>query len=457
MLPFIYFLLDASSIVFSYYLILSFSSITISTESLIIPLGICIIIWTGVSGITKLYFFNLHNGVHSRILSYFKSYVYFSSILFFLRLFLSSTISLPFVSLLYIIVLFILLNCIMNYASIWLISKFRRRAANIKKTLIVGAGSIAIRISNYLLSNPDFGFRIIGYVSMKDEENQVEQKLILSELDNLENFLSNNTIDEIVIALPHKETKSKLIRRIIDAADHLGARVSFVPDYEGLFGKNYKTILDNHLVAVRVNQMPLDEAYPTLEKAVFDFIFSVVVLILLTPFFLFIAICIKIDSQGDVFYCPTRVGRGGRNFRLYKFRTMSDNDTENGGTKSTQKNDPRITPVGRILRKYNLDELPQFLNVLMGDMSVVGPRPHRNYLNEKMKEHVEKYMVRHYFRPGITGWAQVNGWRGPTETEEQITQRSAHDLWYIENWSFSLDLKIVWMTIFARKALENAY
>jgi putative colanic acid biosynthesis UDP-glucose lipid carrier transferase len=136
---------------------------------------------------------------------------------------------------------------------------------------------------------------------------------------------------------------------------------------------------------------------------------------------------------------------------------MSQNDAEVGGTLSTVKDDPRITRIGKILRKYNLDELPQFFNVFLGDMSIVGPRPHRHFLNQQMKEHIEKYMIRHYFRPGITGWAQVNGWRGPTETEEQISQRTAHDLWYIENWSFLLDLKIVWMTLFSRKSRLNAF
>lgn len=136
---------------------------------------------------------------------------------------------------------------------------------------------------------------------------------------------------------------------------------------------------------------------------------------------------------------------------------MYDNDPAIGGNRSTRLADPRITKIGKILRKYNLDELPQFWNVLLGEMSVVGPRPHRNFLDQQMKEHVDKYMLRHYFKPGITGWAQINGWRGPTETELQISQRTAHDLWYIENWSFTLDLKIVWKTLFSRKAYQNAF
>jgi putative colanic acid biosynthesis UDP-glucose lipid carrier transferase len=124
---------------------------------------------------------------------------------------------------------------------------------------------------------------------------------------------------------------------------------------------------------------------------------------------------------------------------------------------STQKDDPRITPLGKILRKYSLDELPQFINVLLGDMSVVGPRPHRSFLSQQFQDSVDKYMVRHYFKPGITGWAQVNGWRGPTDTEEQKAQRTHHDLWYVENWSLWLDIKIIYLTIFSRKAHTSAY
>lgn len=136
---------------------------------------------------------------------------------------------------------------------------------------------------------------------------------------------------------------------------------------------------------------------------------------------------------------------------------MRVNDAAAGGMLSTQQNDPRITRLGRILRKYSLDELPQFLNVLLGDMSVVGPRPHRSFLNQQFQESVDKYMVRHYFKPGITGWAQVNGWRGPTDTKEQKDQRTRHDLWYVENWSLWLDIRIIYLTIFSRKAHTSAF
>jgi len=322
--------------------------------------------------------------------------------------------------------------------------------------LVAGAGDLAQSLSDYFNSNPDYGYRIKGFVSLPGQENKVSSERVVGTVDQINKYLENTNVDEIVIALPYDSPKTT-IKSIIDQADFHGVRVSYVPDYQGLFGKNFKINKQDALNTINVRQLPLDEIYAAIEKGIFDFLFAAVVLVMLAPVFFVIAVLIKIDSRGPVFYCPTRVGRGGRNFKIYKFRTMSDCDSSTGGTLSTQRNDPRITKVGRILRKYSIDELPQFVNVFLGEMSVVGPRPHRNFLNQQMKEHVDKYMLRYYFKPGITGWAQVNGWRGPTETEEQISQRTAHDLWYIENWSFILDLKIIWLTIFGRKTHENAF
>lgn len=457
MLPLLYFIVDALSIVFAFLLVIHLNQLVPSLTQLVINITIYVAGWLMLAYISELYISNLHNGVKIRMRHYIKNHLYFGTHILLLNLIIPNLFILTLSQSASFIGTSIVINLLINFFLVSSISRFRRRKQNIKDTLIIGVSNTAVRITNYLNSNPDFGFKIRGYINSKDEESKVDPTMIFCSLDELESYLNHHTTNEIIIALPYKKAKSKKIKQIIDAADHQGARISFVPDYEGLFGKNYQMIQDNQLEAVKVHSMPLDGTYPTLEKGIFDFVFSLFTLILLAPVFLIIACWIKLDSKGPVFYCPVRVGRGGKNFKVFKFRTMSDNDSEVGGTKSTQKNDPRITKSGRILRKYNLDELPQFINVLLGNMSVVGPRPHRNYLNEKMKEHVDKYMIRHYFRPGITGWAQVNGWRGPTETEEQIAQRTAHDLWYIENWSFSLDLKIIWMTLFNQKARENAY
>lgn len=192
-------------------------------------------------------------------------------------------------------------------------------------------------------------------------------------------------------------------------------------------------------------------------KSIFDKLFAFVAVIMLLPVYVFIAILIKLDSKGPILFMPIRVGRNGEKFIMFKFRTMDCNDDATLGSKSTVENDPRITDVGKILRKYSLDELPQFFNVLVGNMSVVGPRPHRIVLDERIQSVVEGYDLRKLVKPGVTGWAQVNGWRGPTKTHEQIYQRTSFDLDYIRNWSLSLDIKIIYQTVFSEKVRNNAF
>lgn len=455
-LPILYFTVDVSILVFAFF----GATIPLNKNNYEpipwIGLGIAISLWLIIGYSIKLYQSNLNNGFMKRMISYSKSYVIFTIIIIFLA-YLNFKFPIEVGNVLFwFVVIFLALNLAANSILVNIISRYRRRQDNIKYTLVAGVGDLALKISTYFESNPDFGFKIKGYLKSNGEECKVSQEKVVGTLKDIKEYLNQNTIDEIIIALPYKSARKK-IKKIIHEADFNGTRVSYVPDYQGLLGKNFKIIHDGELDAVNVRQLPLDEIYGAVEKIVFDYIFSAIVILFLSPLLLIISALIKFDSPGPVFYCPTRIGRAGKSFKVIKFRTMYENDTLVGGTRSTQQDDPRITRVGKILRKYNLDELPQFLNVLLGEMSVVGPRPHRNFLNKQMKEHVDKYMLRHYFKPGITGWAQVNGWRGPTETETQISQRTAHDLWYIEYWSFMLDIKIIWMTVFSRKAYKNAF
>ncbi|MGD2084745.1 MAG: sugar transferase [Candidatus Aminicenantes bacterium] len=191
-------------------------------------------------------------------------------------------------------------------------------------------------------------------------------------------------------------------------------------------------------------------------KRLFDIFFSIFALVLVSPLLIVIGLLVKLTSKGSVLYVAERVGMGGHVFKMYKFRTMYYSE-ENRDTLSTQENDSRITRLGRFLRKTNLDELPQFFNVLTGDMSVVGPRPHRVYLDKKLQNEVQNYVNRHCIKPGITGWAQVNGWRGPIDSDKHKMQRTLHDIWYIKNWSFRLDLKIILLTLFGKKTRKNAF
>ncbi|WP_299701311.1 undecaprenyl-phosphate glucose phosphotransferase [uncultured Pontibacter sp.] len=324
-----------------------------------------------------------------------------------------------------------------------------------KYTLVAGIGNMAVNVEKSLHGKNSSSHQIKGFVKCKKEECIVEHEKVVGDISNIHDYLRDNLVDEIVIAIPIKP--SKKVKNILAAADYHGVRVKYIPDYQGLFGDKYKATRYGHLEAINVRQLPLDNAIASFVKNSFDKLFSFIALLMLLPLFLLIALLIKVDSPGPVFYCPMRIGKSGRPIRIFKFRSMRENDSQIGGTLSTAKNDQRITKLGRILRKYSLDELPQFVNVLLGDMSVVGPRPHRSVLNQQFQESEEKYMMRHYFKPGITGWAQVNGWRGPTETKEQKTMRTKYDLWYVENWSFGLDMKIIFLTIFSKKVHKAAF
>jgi Undecaprenyl-phosphate glucose phosphotransferase len=306
------------------------------------------------------------------------------------------------------------------------------------------------------LTSHNGGYHLKGFISCDHHETcRVESKKVLGDLDNINQYLQANAIDEIVIALPDNQVKN--IQRVLSVADYHGIRVKYVLDYHELFGNHYKITRFGQIDAVNIRQLPIDGKLAGFFKNCFDKIFAIAALVFLLPVFLVIGMLIKLETPGPVIYAAIRIGKGGKPFRLYKFRSMKENDRSADGICSTQLHDPRITRVGRFLRKWSIDELPQFINVLLGDMSVVGPRPHRRFLNRQLQENVYHYMLRQYVRPGLTGWAQVNGWRGPTDTEEQKRQRTLHDLWYIENWSFWLDIKIIFLTLFSPKVHKSAF
>ena len=411
--------------------------------------------WTLISYWIRLQESELYNKINIRVVNYIKIYVLliaFVVAIYNFSPFLEETKNIVAA----ILLGFPILGIPVNLLVINTIDHLRSSDGNTKYTLVAGIGDVAGHVEKHLhRHNGSSQVKLKGFIKCKEEECMVPQDRVVGDLEHINEYLNNNAVDEIVIAIPVKV--SKKVKRIIAAADYHGVRVKYIPDYRGLFGDSYKMTRYGELDAINVRQLPLDETYAFFLKNSFDKIFSLFALLVLSPLFVAIAILIKLDSPGPVFYCPIRIGKGGRPFKVFKFRSMRENDAATGGTMSTQKDDPRITKLGSILRKYSIDELPQFMNVLLGDMSVVGPRPHRSFLNQKLQESVDKYMIRHYFRPGITGWAQVNGWRGPTETDEQRRQRTMHDLWYMEKWSLWLDIKIIYKTIFSRKTHNSAY
>ncbi|WP_299761778.1 undecaprenyl-phosphate glucose phosphotransferase [uncultured Pontibacter sp.] len=415
-----------------------------------------IVLWFVIGYWRRLYYLNFHNRLSLRVFNYVKAYVILitiSSIIYYF-----SPISIKSLNAITaFVVAFPILGISVNMLVVNYLTYVRsQKSTNERYTLVAGIGNVAENVEKHLHTSKNRGYKIKGFIDCnKKEKCLVPQDKVVGDIDHIHEYLRDNPVDEIVIALPVKT--SKKIKNIITAADYHGVRVKYIPDYQGLFGNQYKITRFGQLDAINVRQLPLDETFSFFIKNTFDKVFSFVILVFLLPVFALIAVLIKADSPGPVFYYPTRIGKGGRPFKVIKFRSMIKNDNPNLDMLSTQKDDARITKVGRILRKYSLDELPQFVNVLLGDMSVVGPRPHRSFLNQQFQESEEKYMIRHYFKPGITGWAQVNGWRGPTETKEQKTQRTRHDLWYMENWSLWLDLKIIYMTIFGKKTHNSAF
>ncbi len=227
----------------------------------------------------------------------------------------------------------------------------------------------------------------------------------------------------------------------------------FVPDYYNFISTNpYTEDLDG-LPVINIRNVPLTNTMNKLIKRLIDIIGSIIALILFSPIMLIVAILVKKSSPGPIFFAQERIGLGNKPFKMYKFRSMGVQDPKKEAKEWTTKNDVRVTPVGRVIRKTSLDELPQFWNVLKGDMSLIGPRPERPLFVEKFKEEIPRYMIKHQVRPGITGWAQVNGFRGDTS----IRSRIEHDLYYIENWSLGLDIKILFLTFFKGFVNKNAY
>jgi putative colanic acid biosysnthesis UDP-glucose lipid carrier transferase len=318
------------------------------------------------------------------------------------------------------------------------------------KILVVGTGKVATAIQTFYSLSPDLG-TIIGFLD--DQKTKTKNLNILGGLQDFQTLFDKYRFNEIIITLPLSMESE--IKYLVNIAEYNGVRPGVVANYYTLFGRNFEITDRGGIPIVNVREVPLDSYMARLRKRAFDFCFSLFAIIMLFPLFIVLVIAIKVDSKGPIFYRPTRIGKRGMPIRVYKFRSMRHSNEVQ--TKSTAKNDDRITKVGKFIRKYSIDELPQLINVLKNEMSVVGPRPHRTDLNKRFQETAQNYMVRQYIKPGITGWAQVNGWRGPTETKFQYVARTLHDLWYIEHWSFALDLYIIYLTVFGKKTRTNAF
>ncbi|ADQ05800.1 Undecaprenyl-phosphate glucose phosphotransferase [Caldicellulosiruptor hydrothermalis 108] len=314
-----------------------------------------------------------------------------------------------------------------------------------ERVLFVGQNEISERLSNIFERN---NYQIIGFVV---NESDPMNERVVGKIKDIESIVSNNHVDEIIIVLPLNQEKE--INYIVDICEKYGIRTYLVPDYFKFIPSKAEIEKIEEIPLINIRYSPLDEWPNRFLKRTFDIVVSLLGLILCLPLFIIIAILIKLTSEGPIFFTQERVGYNRRIFKMHKFRTMFVQDPDEEKIRWTTKDDPRRTPIGKILRRLSLDELPQLWDVLVGNMSLVGPRPERPYFVEKFKEEIPKYMIKHRVRPGITGWAQIHGLRGDTSIEERIK----YDIWYIENWSFWLDIKIILATIFGGKFMENAY
>jgi len=311
----------------------------------------------------------------------------------------------------------------------------------------VGPAEQLLQVGRGMRNAPAEGYSIAGVCRMMEDPDPAE-------LDQLARRVVESGAREVWICVPLE--MGGLVRSIFYVLRHHTVEVRFIPDFRGMQLLNHRmSEVAGHL-AVDLSVTPLD-GLARIIKRLEDLILGALITLLIIPVCLVIAIAIKVTSPGPVLFKQYRTGANGRRFKVYKFRSMVVHDEKGGRVTQARKGDPRITRVGAFLRRTSLDELPQFYNVLQGRMSIVGPRPHALSHNEYYKDIVESYMKRHKVKPGITGWAQVNGYRGETDTVEKMEKRVACDLWYIDNWSLWLDLRIIGLTVIKGLVNPNAY
>ncbi len=330
----------------------------------------------------------------------------------------------------------------------------RKRGYNLRRVLIVGAGPLGRRVAQRVLTHPEMGYHIVGLLDDHHAPGIFKNKLdlkVLGKTKDVAQAIERHNVDKVIIALPMQAIRK--ISKIVKVCEQEGVAADIVPDFFKFIQPRTKVQNFAGLPLVSVRATPVDSLNYRIGKRIFDVVFSAVILTATSPLLLLITVLVKLTSPGPVFFSQERYGANRRPFRMMKFRTMRQQTEDSSDTTWTRPNDLRVTLLGAFLRRTSLDELPQFINVLKGDMSVVGPRPERPFFAQQFKSEVPSYMVRHQVKTGITGWAQVNGWRGDTS----IKKRVEHDLYYIENWSFALDLKIIFMTVAHGLIDKNAY
>lgn len=327
--------------------------------------------------------------------------------------------------------IFFFINISLEFASRYLIRtilwKMRKQGLNQKHILMIGESQMAEQYMDRLRENPKWGYQVFAH--LKDEEK-------------LERILEGNELDEVVIAL-RAEDYGKL-ERIVDVCEKAGVHTKMIPDFGNVISTRPYIEDVQGIPVIHVRRVPLNIMRNRVAKRVVDLIGATVAIILFSPVMLLTVLVLALTEEGSVIYRQERVGLHNQVFYMYKFRSMIMQDEEKEKAEWSTRNDPRITPVGKLIRRTSIDELPQLFNVLKGEMSLVGPRPERPQFVQKFRDEIPRYMVKHQVRPGMTGWAQINGYRGDTSIEKRIE----YDLYYIENWTMVFDMKILILTIF---------
>lgn len=327
--------------------------------------------------------------------------------------------------------IFFFINISLEFASRYLIRtilwKMRKQGLNQKHILMIGESQMAEQYMDRLRENPKWGYQVFAH--LKDEEK-------------LERILEGNELDEVVIAL-RAEDYGKL-ERIVDVCEKAGVHTKMIPDFGNVISTRPYIEDVQGIPVIHVRRVPLNIMRNRAAKRAVDLIGATVAIILFSPVMLLTVLVVALTEEGSVIYRQERVGLHNQVFYMYKFRSMIKQDEEKEKAEWSTRNDPRITPVGKLIRRTSIDELPQLFNVLKGEMSLVGPRPERPQFVQKFRDEIPRYMVKHQVRPGMTGWAQINGYRGDTSIEKRIE----YDLYYIENWTMVFDMKILILTIF---------
>lgn len=328
----------------------------------------------------------------------------------------------------------------------------RSSGYNQKHILLVGYSRAAEGYIDRILANPEWGYQIYGIMDDKHVIGyQYKGVPVVGRLGTLKEILGMNVLDEIAITLSIGEYGE--LESIVADCEKSGVHTKFIPDYNNIIPTRPYTEDLFGLPVINIRHVPLNDLLNKTIKRIMDIFGAIVAIIIFSPVMLLAVLLIKLTSPGPVIYSQDRVGLHNRPFRMFKFRSMEIQSASEEKNQWTKPKDPRVTPIGKLIRKTSIDEMPQFFNIMIGDMSLVGPRPERPFFVERFKEEIPRYMIKHQVRPGLTGWAQINGYRGDTS----ITKRIEHDLYYIENWTLGLDFKILFLTIFKGFINKNAY